>query len=440
MRSIGQFIKSNNILSHSLKSLLIKLFSMVLTLLVSVVLARTLTVQGYGQYTYAFSIISILIIPTSLGLPNLIVKYIAEYSINKEFSLMKGLIVFAIRFVVLSSIVLSIVSYIIAISLNENVPVLDLETFSFALLLLPTLALNSIVGAAIRGKGRVIIGQISHSIIYPLVFIVILLIYTNKFDQVLSPYTAMLIHAISISSAVLVNFVLIRYIFSKKVKEAKAEFQYKKWFATALPLFITSGLLIISSKVDILMLGIMTNQENVGIYSIATRGATVLGFAIQSVNAIMAPKYSALYACRNMTEIQKNYSLSSIIIIVITLPLALILVIFSKEILMVVYGERYISGAFALSVLCIGQAINAFSGTNGTLLNMTGYEKISAYGVILSTIVNITMNMILIPSKGMEGAAIASVVSFVVWNLMLSIVIYIKLNIIPLPFFIREKR
>ncbi len=438
-KRLVHLLKKSTILSNSLKSLLIKLFSMVLTLFVSVILARKLTVEGYGYYTYAFSLISILIIPISLGLPNMIVKYVSEYSIKKEYSLMKGLIRTAFKFIVISSLVVFALAYFSINIFEGRVMGFDLDTFSSALLLLPILSINTVVSAIIRGQGKVLLGQLSHSLLYPLFFCVVLLIYGQFLDYVISPSTAMLIHIVSIGIAVVINLLFLDNVVPQVIKKSISKYQYKEWARTALPFFITSGMLVISSKVDTIMLGIMMNQENVAIYSIASKGASVLGFAIQSVNSVVAPTYSKLYTQNNIREIQKNYSFSSMIIFFITLPLAIFIMIFSKEIIGFIYGQKYISSALILSIMCIGQAINAFSGTNGTLLNMTGHERISAYGVLISTIANIVMNLIMIPIMGMKGAAIASVISFIIWNLILSITIYKRLNVVPLPFIIRRR-
>jgi O-antigen/teichoic acid export membrane protein len=72
-----------------------------------------------------------------------------------------------------------------------------------------------------------------------------------------------------------------------------------------------------------------------------------------------------------------------------------------------------------LAILAVGQLINAGFGSVGFLLNMTGHEGITARILWQTAIVNVVMNVFLIPSFGTAGAAIASAFSLILWNALL---------------------
>jgi O-antigen/teichoic acid export membrane protein len=72
-----------------------------------------------------------------------------------------------------------------------------------------------------------------------------------------------------------------------------------------------------------------------------------------------------------------------------------------------------------LLILLVGQVVNAGCGPVAQLLNMTGYEKYTLRGVGVSTILNVVLNVILIPKYGIAGAAVASALTLVGWNLIL---------------------
>ena len=75
-------------------------------------------------------------------------------------------------------------------------------------------------------------------------------------------------------------------------------------------------------------------------------------------------------------------------------------------------------------ILIVGQMMNAFAGSVGYLLNMTGGQKIMRNIAGIAALLNIVLNTLLIPSYGINGAAYASAISLASWNVLA--VIYIK--------------
>jgi O-antigen/teichoic acid export membrane protein len=72
-----------------------------------------------------------------------------------------------------------------------------------------------------------------------------------------------------------------------------------------------------------------------------------------------------------------------------------------------------------MSILCIGQMVNAATGSTVLLLNMSGYEQNTATALGLATAIHIAMNLWMIPLLGIEGAALASATSLALWNVIL---------------------
>jgi O-antigen/teichoic acid export membrane protein len=68
-------------------------------------------------------------------------------------------------------------------------------------------------------------------------------------------------------------------------------------------------------------------------------------------------------------------------------------------------------------------------GINGTVLNMTQYASVSAWIVAMGALLNVALNIWLIPIYGTTGAAIATAASLATWNILLSIAVYRRLSI-----------
>ncbi len=77
----------------------------------------------------------------------------------------------------------------------------------------------------------------------------------------------------------------------------------------------------------------------------------------------------------------------------------------------------------------IGQFINILCGSVGYILLMTDKQNVFKNIMILATFLNIAMNIILIPLYGINGAAIASSISLILWNVISFVYIYRKYNI-----------
>ncbi|HMG66755.1 MAG TPA: polysaccharide biosynthesis C-terminal domain-containing protein, partial [Chitinophagaceae bacterium] len=93
-----------------------------------------------------------------------------------------------------------------------------------------------------------------------------------------------------------------------------------------------------------------------------------------------------------------------------------------------------LNGNRALAILCIGQLINVLCGSVGTVLIMTGHQKFSVYALVVSTVVNIILNILLTPRYGVVGTAIATAGSLMMWNLLMYWFVRKKVKIFPTAF------
>jgi O-antigen/teichoic acid export membrane protein len=87
-------------------------------------------------------------------------------------------------------------------------------------------------------------------------------------------------------------------------------------------------------------------------------------------------------------------------------------------------------------MLVFGQFVNSISGSVGYILQMTDKQKTVQNVILSAAVINVMLNMILIPMYGIYGAAFASMVSMVFWNLILVFMVrrYYNIWTIYLPF------
>jgi O-antigen/teichoic acid export membrane protein len=105
-----------------------------------------------------------------------------------------------------------------------------------------------------------------------------------------------------------------------------------------------------------------------------------------------------------------------------------------KPFLRLVFGPPYEAAYVPMIILLVGQLVNSAAGSVGALLNMTRYEMETAKGMAVAAGVNVVLNFALIPVWGTIGAALATAVSLVTWNVLLWWSVRKRLGISSLAF------
>jgi O-antigen/teichoic acid export membrane protein len=211
---------------------------------------------------------------------------------------------------------------------------------------------------------------------------------------------------------------------------------YRELISISLPMGITAGLLLFISNFDTLLLGFLRTEAETGIYSITQKLSLLTGFVIASINAVSAPQFSELYFSNKKQELLSLAIKSSRLIFWASLPILIALMVGGKFFLGF-FGQEFISGYPILIILVAKEFINAAGGSVGYYQNMTGSHIQFRNIVIIAVLLNIVLNLILIPRYGILGAAITSLFTTLFWNLTSSILIYRQtgrcISYIPTP-------
>jgi O-antigen/teichoic acid export membrane protein len=420
----------------ALGSVLLKIISTLLSLLLAIVLARMLGPAGYGTYTYVFALVSLLAISAQIGLPSLVVRETAKAHATKQWGTMRGLWRWSSLAVSMISVLLALLGLGICGLVADRFTSTQLNTFVFGLVLVPLVALGDLRGAALRGLRRVVIGQLPEFVLRP--GILILLIWAgSKYlaPAILSPSLAMGLNAAAALLAFAIGATMLwRTRPIELATMPQPEYAMRAWLAAAFPLALVSGMQLINQNTDIIMLGLFNNAEEVGVYKVVVTCATLVAFGLQTINMVITPHFARLHAQGDRERLQRLATMSARAILIFALPVVLILEIFGDKVLLYMFGKEYISGQVPLAILAIGQLVNAGMGSVGSLLTMTGHERDTARGVVIAAIVNVILNLIFIPLFGITGAAVVAVITLIVWNILLWRAVHRRLGIESMAF------
>jgi O-antigen/teichoic acid export membrane protein len=185
-------------------------------------------------------------------------------------------------------------------------------------------------------------------------------------------------------------------IFEINPKKEVIAISTKELIKTASPLLFSGLFLYLLNYTNVIVLGIMTNETQVGIYNIAYKTGSIGFLIIVSVSTIITPKMAELYGKGNITELKKLTHNATRLIALLSIPLVLLLLFFSKYILSF-WGKDVVDGNVTLIIVAIGVLFSAMAGNVDQILNMTNNQKILRNITIVSFFINLALSIILIP-------------------------------------------
>jgi len=419
------------LIKNGIGIIFVKFIGTLLGFLLSIVLARLLGSEGYGVYSFILSLLMLLAIPIQAGLPSLAVRETSKALVSNNWSLIRGLWLWIFRLSLLYFILLCLFLIILFFFSKEWNHQPRYEVFLAGFIVIPMGALIISQSAIIRGFGRVVVGSIFDGLIRSsviLVLIATLLLFFPSYE--LTPFGAMVIYSIAIAIAFLACLIVLKRLTNIHIKGVnKLPIESNSWWRALYPLTIVGGVQLLFGYADVVILGLFQSDKEVGVYRVVVQFSSLVVFGLTVLNQMLHPYFSSLYAEEKIKELQKLVSISSRVIFILALFPTLLFLFFGEVVISYLYGKEYIVGISALSILVVGQLLNAAFGSVGALLNMTGHEKDAMRGMLIALVVNIVLNFLLIPFFGMEGAAISTVISLLIWNALLRYYVKIRLGI-----------
>jgi len=407
--------------------------SMLLGFISRTLIARHYTVLEYGVFNLALTVLGVGSTVAALGITNSLPREVAFYR-EKESDKIDDLLSTAISLVVLSS-VLTVAAIILSrpeiadvLTRTEASYILLKDALKVISLALPFTVLTATLISATQGFGRVRERVYFQNILYPALWTsaVITLITLNlPFSDIFRAY-------------VLAQF----SIFALLVFEVKrlGLFNLKPsldlnigrhLIAFSIPLMFTGILSFIMNWTDTLMLGYYKGSEIVGIYNAATPLARLIPLFLNSAAFLYSPMVSGLYARGKLEEMKRVYQVLTKWIFMLTLPIFSVMFLFPEATIRFIFGSKYLEAALPLQILALGFMFHTFLGLNGLSLIIIGDSKFIMVSSLASASLNVLLNALLIPSYGLEGAAMATAVSYFAGNILSSIRLYQRTRIHP---------
>lgn len=207
--------------------------------------------------------------------------------------------------------------------------------------------------------------------------------------------------------------------------------RYRELISFSWPLALESGFIVMMANLDIIFIGYYLSTSSVGLYRSVQPIASSLLMLLTAVVFVYLPIATKAYTNNRFDELDSIYSISTKWIINLSLPPILLLIFFSKDIISILYGNSYTPASIALSILAVSAFLRIFVGPNGATIKAINRTKVDLISSIFGVIVNIILNIVLIPNYGIMGAALATTIGYTAYNGIEVFVIYTEVGIHP---------
>lgn len=446
---------SLKILAKSSVIIFIGIFlSKVLSYVFRAVIARYMGPEVYGLFTLSTAVTELFAAIFCLGLLPGLVRYVSIYRGKNDQAKINYVIKTTVTIVASSGfvggIILFMSSRFISLSIFNNPKLfIFLISFSFAL---PISVLGIIFLTIMQSYEKMNYYAFIRNVLFNLVELIVIILgilsyflYFNKNDSIF-PYVIIASYIFGHMSIAIPSYFYCKYrikeVFYKYNLSLKEKARLRKdLFSYSWPLLFVGLISLLFAWTDAFMIGIFKDAFAVGIYNVAVPIAMLMIIAPQLFLYLFLPIITKEYARNNHYLIKESSQQVGKWIFMLNLPILIIILMFPGTIINVLFGPNYLSAQWPLRFLGIGMLFYSIFSVSDNLLSMIGKSKTIMYNMIITVIINIALDVILIPmpslfgldnSQGLVGASIATMVSYIIWSILTMLLAMKYAGIIPL--------
>ena len=379
-----------------------------ITFLAGIVLVRLLSKEAYGTFSYAYNIYSFFMLATGMGMGSAILQVCSEeINVEKKDQLYQYGCTFGIIFDVFLACIMLIVALMIPLPISGANLLLATMALLPLVQLVPSLQMT-FLRTELRNK------EYAKSTNLQTVFIagltMLLCVFFKEYGRILALYIASII-----------TMFFIRYIYGVNVSVRKPNLEKKyqnDMIRIAVISMLNTGLSELMYLIDIYVLGFtLADEQAIAIYKVSTIIPTALSFIPLAVVTYAYPYFAKN---RENKKWMKKISICSYVSLgLLNLIIGILLVFLAPYILTVVYGKEYLDAVNCFRILGLNYTISGtFRVFSGNILVSQRKLMFNFVVALMSSIINIVLNILFISLWGIEGAAIATLITSTITGIL----------------------
>jgi O-antigen/teichoic acid export membrane protein len=368
--------------------------------------------RDVGRYATCFALLSLLGLLSLAGFRAAMTRFVAMHLADDDAGRLRGTVNLGLGLTVAASVVIGAGLAAVAPWLAETLGDAQLATgIRLVGLTLPAATISDAALAATQGWRTQVPFTVIGRVVDPLARLLLTVVAVAAGYGVDGALWALA--ASSWMSAILSLFALHRR--TRTVARVPARYELREIFSFSMVSWLSALAATGLIWVGTLLLGAMRSQEEVGTYNVATRLVMLAVFVMAPINASFTPHLAHLIHTDQRDDAARAYGSAARWILTLSMPSFIVLVAFGEQ-LLGYFGPGFRTAAGVTAILACGQLVSAAAGPCGTVLNMSGRVTLNMVDNVAVLILNIVLNIVLIPGYGVIGAAVAWSVSLVAVN------------------------
>ena len=386
-----------------------------------VLLVRYLSRTSFGAFSYALAVVGFVQGFATFEMTSALARWVPIYRERRQPGALYGSVVMAFGFVMLTGLLIA--SAVILTFAFVDVPRVDPVSSRLVIvlaILIPIQSLDALVTSifSILGDTRTIV--IRGSIIAPALRVILVgaLIAAGAGVDTLA-YGYLLISAVGLGYYA---FALWRAIVARGLlndfRSHTLSYPVRDIFGFASPLVVTVLVWSLIESSDTLLLGYFHGVDDVAAFRAVLPLAQLNRNVVMAFQAMYLPAASRLFARGDRQGLSALYWQTAMWMAVLSFPLFVSTFSFATPTTAALYGTRYLDSAPVLSILSLGYFFNTALGFNGLTLKTFNKVRITVGIDIAAVVLNVALNLLLIPRWSAVGAAAGTCVTLIVHNLL----------------------
>ncbi len=371
-----------------------ELLSKGIAFVTTIYLARLILPEGFGILGYAAAFVAYFLLFIDFGFDIISVKKIAN-----DNSVISRYVNNIISFRIILSVIIFVLLVSVVYFLNESTTVKMALILTGANLFVQALTTEFVFQAV--GKINYLSVKIISKNIIALIFV---FLFVKNASDVLLVITIYLFS----------NLIMNLWLYAKYVKLFN-KFRWsidtkflKSLISESFPLIISSFMISIYYNLDMVMLGSIKTQTEVGIYNAAYK---IFLIGLIPLGAIVKIFLPSLSKTKNAELLKKTIGKFAVLMLGGGIVISAFIFLSADKSIHIIFGDKYSGAVIPLMLLSLNILVISVNVFFGNPLTVWGKQKVYSIAITFGALVNILLNFILIPRYSYNGAALATLFS-----------------------------
>lgn len=408
----------------------LKALAAILAFGLTVVLGRVLGVEATGVYFLALTTATIAATIGRVGLDSALTRHVSAHASANKWANVSRVYRTALAICLISSVLVAAILYFAGdffadVVFSDSMLAAPIRIMAFAVV---PLSLSVLISQALLGLSRIRDSVLVFSIVPTGVALGGIWVLASKWGV----NGAIVAYVIAVTTALVYGWIAWRRTLAGRPlahQSRRIPAPTRELLRSGAPLLIGALLQLVLQLSGLFMLGIWADNIDVSQYAVAWRTAMLISFVLLAVSTIAQPKFAELYAGGDIASLATTANKATLLMVACAAPVFLVFVA-EPVFVMSVFGSGFSGGATILQILSVGQFFNVVTGSYGVLLVMSGQEREFRNAQVIAVSVVLSLNVLLIPTYGATGAAIAAASAIIVRNTVFGYFVWTKLGIL----------